>query len=68
MDGYSNHIIANVIAFCIQNAINLFIMPPHYLHLLQLLNVDILVPLKCALNKKIDAINQYNSSHISRIF
>ena len=68
MDGHSSHITANVITFCMQNIINLFIMPPHYLHLFQFLDVGIFVSLKHTLNKKIDAINQYNSNHISRIF
>ena len=43
-------------------------MLPHYLHLFQFLDVDVFVSLKCALNKKIDVVNQYNSSCISCIF
>ena len=42
-------------------------MPLHCLHLFQPLDVDVFVPLKCALNKEIDAFNQYDSSCISRI-
>ena len=57
MDGHSSHITANVIAFCMQNIINLFIMLPHYLHLFQFLDVDVFVPLKHVLNKKTDAVN-----------
>ena len=49
MDGHSSHITANVIVFCMQNAINLFIMPLHYLHLLQPLDVSVFVLLKCVL-------------------
>ena len=67
MDGYSSHVTTTVIVFCMQNAINLFIMPPHCSHLLQLLDVGVFAPLKCALNKKTDAFNQYDSSCISRI-
>ena len=42
-------------------------MSLHCLHLFQLLDVDVFAPLKHALSKKIDAFNQYDSSHISRI-
>ena len=68
MNGHSNHVTANVIAFCMQNAIDLFIMLLHCLHLFQLLDVGVFALLKCALSKETDAFNQYNSSHISRIF
>ena len=68
MDGHSSHVIVNVIAFCMQNVINLFIMLLHCSHLFQLLDVSVFAPLKRALNKKTDAFNQYESSHISRIF
>ena len=43
-------------------------MPSHCSHLLQLLDVGVFAPLKCTLSKKTDAVNQYDSSHISRIF
>ena len=67
MDSHLSHIIVNIIAFCIQNVINLFIMPPHYLHLFQFLDVDVFAPLKYVLNKETNAINQYDSSCISCI-
>ena len=57
MDGHLNHIIMNVIAFYMQNAIDLFIMPPHYSHLFQLLDISVFVLLKHTLNKKINTIN-----------
>ena len=67
MDGHSSHITANIIAFCMQNAIDLLIILLHCLHLLQSLDVSVFMPLKRTLSKKTDAVNQYNSSHISRI-
>lgn len=33
MDGYSSSTTANVIAFCIEKAIDLTIFPNHYLHI-----------------------------------
>ena len=68
MDGHSSHITANVITFCIQNVINLFIMPLHYSHLFQFLDVNVFAPLKHTLNKEINVVNQYNSNYISCIF
>ncbi|KYG42218.1 hypothetical protein M433DRAFT_158145, partial [Acidomyces richmondensis BFW] len=40
MDGYSSHITADFIAFCIDNAIDILILPPHFSHALQPLNVS----------------------------
>jgi len=49
MDGHSSHVTANVIAFCIKNAIDLLILPPHTSHILQPLDVGVFAPLKRAL-------------------
>ena len=68
MDDHSSHVTANVVAFCMQNAIDLLIMPPHCSHLLQPLDVGVFAPLKRALSKEIDITNEYDSSRISRIF
>ena len=68
INDHSSHVTTNVIAFCMQNAIDLLIMPPHCSHLLQPLDVNVFAPLKHTLNKETDAFNQYNSNHISRIF
>ena len=57
INSYSSHITANVIAFYMQNIINLFIMPPHCLHLFQFLNVNVFASLKYILNKETNAIN-----------
>ena len=67
IDGHSSHITTNVIAFCMQNAIDLLIMPPHCSHLLQPLDVGVFAPLKRVLSKETDIINRYDSSRISRI-
>ena len=52
--------IVNFIAFCMEYLIDLFILFPHILHLLQLLDVSVFVLLKHALVEKIDAIFQLN--------
>lgn len=45
-DGHSSHVTANVIAFCMENAIELLILPPHTSHILQPLDVGVFAPLK----------------------
>lgn len=39
MDGHGSHITANVIAHCMEHAIDLLILPPHTSHILQPLDV-----------------------------
>ena len=56
MDGHSNHITANFIAFCIEYLINLFILFPHILHFFQPFDVGVFAPLKHTLAEKTDAI------------
>lgn len=46
MDGHSSHITGNMIALCIENNIDLLILPPHCSHLLQPLDVGVYGPLK----------------------
>ena len=58
MNGHSSHIIVNVIAFCMHNSINLFMLLLHCLQLFQLFNVDVLMLLICVLNKEIDSLSQ----------
>ena len=67
MDGHSSHITANVIAFCMQNAIDLMILPPHCSHILQPLDVGVFAPLKRALASETDAALRLSSSYIPRI-
>jgi hypothetical protein len=45
-DGHASHITANMIALCMENNIDLLILPPHCSHLLQPLDVGVFGPLK----------------------
>ena len=47
---------ANFIAFCMEYLIDLFVLFPYTLHLLQLLDVNVFVLLKHTLIEKIDVI------------
>jgi hypothetical protein len=67
MDGHSSHITANVIAFCMQNGIDLLILPPHTPHLLQPLDVGVFAPLKRALACETDAALRYDTGRIPRV-
>ncbi|KYG39556.1 hypothetical protein M433DRAFT_48760, partial [Acidomyces richmondensis BFW] len=46
MDGHSSHITADFIAFCMDNAIDILILPPHCSHALQPLDVSVFSPTK----------------------
>jgi len=67
MDGHSSHITANVIAFCMENVIDLLILPPYTLHLLQLLDVGVFAPLKRALALKTGAAMRLDPHRIPRV-
>ena len=65
MDSYNSYIIANFIAFCIKYLIDLFILFPHILHLLQPFDIDVFALLKCTLAEKTDAVFWLNFNCIS---
>jgi hypothetical protein len=67
MDGHSSHVTARVISFCMQNAIDLLIMPPHCSHVLQPLDVSAFAPLKRAHGKETDKVARLDSSRIARV-
>ena len=67
MDGHSSHITANVIAFCMQRAIDLMILPPHCSHILQPLDVGVFAPLKRALASETDAALRLDTRRMSRV-
>jgi hypothetical protein len=67
MDGHSSHVTANVIAFCMENAIDLLIIPPHTSHILQPLDVGVFAPLKRALASETDAALRLDSGRIARV-
>ena len=58
---------ANFIAFCMQTSMDLFILPPHCLHVLQPLDINLFAPLKRALAEETDAICRLDSGRISRV-
>ena len=67
IDGHGSHITANVIAYYIEHAIYLLILPPHTSYMLQPLDVAVLAPLKRTLAAKTDAASRLDSSRISRV-
>lgn len=64
MDGHGSHITANVVGYCIENTIDLLILPPHCSHILQPLDVSVFSPLKRALAVETDAISRLDSGRI----
>ena len=67
MDGHSSHITANLISFCISNAIDILILPPHSSHKLQPLDIGIFSPLKKALAAETDRLASLDPGRIPRI-
>jgi len=67
MDGHSSHVTANVIAICMENAIDLLILPPHTSHILQPLDVGVFAPLKRALAAETDAALRLDAGRIPRV-
>jgi hypothetical protein len=64
MDGHSSHITGDLIALCIENDIDLLILPPHCSHLLQPLDVGVYGPLKRYHAQEVD---RYTRAGIRRI-
>lgn len=67
IDSHSSHITTNVIALCMQNAIDLLILPLHTSHLLQPLEVGVFAPLKRALACETDAALRHDTGRIPRV-
>jgi hypothetical protein len=66
-DGHSSHITANVIAFAMEHAIDLLILPPHCSHVLQPLDVGVFSPLKRALAAETDRVSRLDPGRIARV-
>lgn len=66
-DGHSSHLTARFIAFCLDNAIDLVVLPPHSSHILQLLDVAIFGPLKTYLSRETDRLSRFDPGRISKV-
>lgn len=66
-DGHSSHVTARVIAFCMEHAIDLLILPPHCSHELQPLDVGVFAPLKRALARETDGVARLDSGRMSKV-
>jgi hypothetical protein len=67
IDGYSSHVTARFIAYCITSKIDLFLLPPHSSHKTQPLNLSIFGPLKTALNLEVDRIFRHSTMRLPRV-
>jgi hypothetical protein len=67
LDGHSSHITANFIAYCMDNKIDLLVLPPHTSHVLQPLDISIFQPLKRALATETDRLAALDSGRIPRV-
>ena len=67
MDGHGSHITANVIAVCMQHAIDLLILAPHTSHILQPFDVSVFSPLKRTLAAETDAVSRLDSGRLQKV-
>lgn len=67
MNGHGSHITVGFISFCMDNAIDLLILPPHWSHVLQPLDVGVFSPLKRALAAGTDAVSRLDSGRLKRV-
>jgi hypothetical protein len=66
-DGHGSHIRADFIAYCMEQDIDLLIMPPHCSHLLQPLDVGVFSAFKRAHASETDQLSRLSSQRISRV-
>ena len=67
LDGHSSHITAKFIAYCMDNKIDLLVLPPHTSHVLQPLDISIFQPLKRALATETDCLAALNLERILHV-
>ena len=65
-DGHGSHIRADFIVYCMENAIDLLIMPPHCSHLLQPLDIGVFAAFKRAYGGETDALSRLSTQRIQR--
>ena len=63
-EGHDSHVSVEFVSFCIQNRIDLILLRPHSLHLLQPLDVGVFAPLKHAISTQ---VSRFVCSRVSRI-
>ena len=66
LDGHVNHHLDAFEKYCKDNSIITLCMPPHLSHILQLLDVACLAPLKKAYSKQIERLVRARISHITK--
>lgn len=66
-DGHSSYVTARVIAFCMDYAIDLLILPPHYSHELQPLDMGVFTPLKRALARETNRVARLDSGRMLKV-
>jgi hypothetical protein len=66
-DGHGSHIRGDFIAYCMENKIDLLILPPHCSHILQPLNVGVFAAFKRYHTIETYTISRLSSQHIPRL-
>ena len=66
VDGHGSHIRADFIAHCMENKIDLLVMPAHCTHVLQPLDVGVFAAFKTAHSRETDMVSRLSSERIPR--
>ncbi len=66
VDGHGSRVKARFIAFCMNHAIDLMVLPSHTSHITQPLDVSIFGPLKATMARATDRAATYDSGRISK--
>jgi len=66
VDGHGSHIRADFIAHCMENKIDLLVMPAHCTHVLQPLDVGVFAAFKTAHSGETDMVSRLSTARISR--
>ena len=67
LDGHGSHLTSQFIAYCLNSAIDIVVLPPHSSHILQPLDVAVFGPLKRALADETDSLSRLDPGRISRV-
>ena len=67
VDGHGSHVTSKFIGFCMRNAIDVLVLPPHSSHITQPLDVGVFGPLKREVGRRTDGLSVIQPGRIARV-
>lgn len=65
-DGHGSHVSAEFVGYCMENKIQMLLMPPHSSHLCQPLDVGVFSPLKIHMSTELSRITRYGINNVKK--